>query len=174
MKADASVIMPYIRDRKALLYLNLAMISTYFVHMLYSQVPIGAMVYMIAMLGTFSQIIFPEKKVNTSSKHRNMRIGIACAFATIGSLMLYSSPIDLIAITGFFVARLAETAKNTQNIKNGYFISALFFFIFSLLNSLFVLAGLQLIFRLSLLVANNKKTLKAIFKKTYVVSSQPT
>ena len=72
----------------------------------------------------------------------------------------------MIAISGFFAARLAETSTSARNITKGYLVSALFFLMFSIVNGLWPMIILQGVLISSILFAINRDRITRVLANT--------
>ncbi len=150
------LLLPHMKDSKTVLYFNAALLGIYILTMLYNGLPMGTMIYLIALTGTFTQIFFPESRFSNAITARNFRIGSALIVALIGAGYLYSSPIDLLAISGFVVSRLSETIKQKHLLISGYFMSVSLNMLYSLANGIYSLVFFQIVLLASILWALSK------------------
>lgn len=147
------ILLPHFAERNKVLYANMALVSIYAVAMFLQGLPLGAMIYGVSLMGSLSQILIPERTYENGLSGKHIRITVASMAVFAGATILYSSPIDLIAIAGFTCARMAETFKDPQHVKHGYFGSASLFLGYAFMNEAWLLVGLQVVLITSILVA---------------------
>jgi len=139
---------PFLKDCKFILYGNLFLIFLYVLTMIYNDIAMGSMVYIIAFCGTLSQILL------TNSNIKIIRVTLACLFAVTGSFILYSHPIDLIVISAFLISRMAEISNTKRTLLMGYFVSISLNMVYSYINGIYDLSAIQMIFLLSIILSH--------------------
>lgn len=148
-----ALILPHMRARKHILYANIVLVSLYAVIMGMQGVAIGLLIYVIAASSSIMQLMIPEERNIWGITSYQLRISSACILVFFGSIILYSSPLDCIAIAGFAVARFAETRENLLQIKQGYLLSSSLFLVFAALSGVWAVALAQMGLVISLLAA---------------------
>lgn len=153
------VSMPHFKARHHVLMANMTVVALFGFNMLMQGIMIGALVYTIAFLGSLAQILLPDERRLLGVPAKTMRIICALVAVFCGASLLYHSPLDLLAIAGFSIARLSETQSDSLRVKQGFIMSSTLFMLFAVLNGVWAVALPSLCLLVSLLTAVTKEML---------------
>lgn len=142
--------MPHFAERRKILYANLSLVSGYALIMYAYAQPLGTLIYMVAAVGTISQLVMDEKWGRVGMY---LRIAVAAILVLCGASLLYSAPTDLIAIVAFALARTAETQTQPQKMRICFFMSFVLFVLFAGISGVWPIFFVQIALTLSVLVS---------------------
>jgi hypothetical protein len=107
----------HMRRRRTFLLINAVASVPFVFYMLSREAHTGALVSTMVGINCLLMAALPEVD---SPRLKAVRIGFALTVISIGTWFLYKTPIDLLPMLAFIIARLAETRSNTQHIRFGF------------------------------------------------------
>lgn len=148
-----AICLPHMGQRSHILCANIGVAVLNAANMAMHGVMMGVLVYVLAMTGSFIQLVLPDDRSFFGASMRNWRMALAALLVCGGGFVLYSTPVDLIAVAAFTVARFAETNHNPLHIKQGFLLSGFFFLLFAVLNGVAATIVIQAVLITSLIAA---------------------
>ena len=165
-----AIILPHIKDRNYILFGNLTLVSLYAGLMALEGVVMGSFVYIIAAFSSLFQIFLPQLKTTAKLGAVYARIIVCITIVACATPFLYETPLDLILISAFLIARIAETQMNPFVIKSIYLVSSFIFLSYSGLSGVTGVAIAQTVLFTSLLIVVSTQAKTFIYNKTDLYS----
>lgn len=145
-----AVLLPQSNNRKAILLMNMGIVGSTSAIMFLNGQPLGSMIYIVAFMGSFSQLVIPN---SSDPKVMKLRIGVALGIVALGGVVLYQSVLDLVPIAAFAIARLGDALSTPRLMRFAYIGSGVLFLTFAFLSGVNSLVGTQMVLLTSLFLA---------------------